>query len=116
MKKVEEDRLIHAFLAKFEVVPVNRRFGTIFRRNVMPGTAGGRDIQDAVEQAAGVTPGSADVRLCWWEVVPDDRPETIVNFPEDHNLKFYLKGLIILGRPRCYMRRRLMIVYIKQDP
>jgi len=48
----------------------------------------------------GVTSGSTDVRLRWREVVTDDRPEFIVNFPEGHDLKLYLKGLIILGRPR----------------
>ena len=60
----------------------------------MPGTAGGQDVQDTVEQAAGVTPGSADVRLRWREVVPDDLPEIIVNFPEDHESEYYLRGLI----------------------
>ena len=31
---------------------MNRRFGTVVRRNIVPGTAGGQDVQDAVAQAA----------------------------------------------------------------
>lgn len=82
------------------MVPVNRWFGAVVRRNIVPGAAGGQDVQDAVEQPAGVTPGSADVRLCRGEVFPDNRPEFIVNFPEGHTPEYYLRGLIDLGRPR----------------
>ena len=99
MKKVEEDRLIHAFLAKFEVVPVNRRFSTVVRRDIEPGTSGGQNVQDAVDQSAGVTPGSTDVRLCWGEVFLNNLPEIIVNFPECHDPQFYPRGLIIIGSP-----------------
>ena len=80
---------------------MNRRFGAIVRWNIVPGTAGGQDVQDTVEQAAGVTPGSADVWLRWREVFLDNPPEIIVNFPEGHDLELYLKGLIILGQPHC---------------
>lgn len=65
----------------------------------MPGASGGQDVQDALEQAAGITRGSADVRLCWRKVVPENLPDTIVDFPEGHDLGFYLKGPIFLGRP-----------------
>jgi hypothetical protein len=66
----------------------------------VPGTAGGQDVQDTVEQAAGVTPGSADMRLRWRKVFPDNRSEIIVNFPESHDSEYHLKGPIILGPPQ----------------
>ncbi len=78
---------------------MNRRFGAIVRWNIVPGAAGGQDVQNAVEQTARVTSGSADVRLRWWEVLLDNCPEIIVKFPEGHDPEFYLKGLIILGQP-----------------
>lgn len=65
----------------------------------MLGAAGGQDIQDVVEQPAGVTPGSTDVRLRWREVVLDNHPEIIVNFPEDHAPEYYLRDFIYLGLP-----------------
>ena len=98
-EQVEEDRLVHSLLAEFEVVPVNRRFGTIVCWNIVPSASRGQDVQDAVEQPAGVTPGSADVRLCWREVVPDNLPEISINFPEGHTPEYSLRGLINLGRP-----------------
>ena len=64
-EKVEEDCLVHSLLAEFEMVPVNRRFGAVVRWNIEPGASGGQNVQDAVDQSAGVTPGSTDVRLCW---------------------------------------------------
>ena len=79
---------------------MNRRFGAVVRRNIVPGAAGGQDVQDAVEQPAGVTPGSADVWLRRREVFPDNFPEIIVNFPEGHTPEYYLRGLIDLGRPQ----------------
>lgn len=94
-EQVEEDRLIRSLLTEFEVIPVYRRFGTVLHRNIVPGTTGSQNVQDTVEQAAGVTPGSANVRLCWRKVVLDNCPEIIVNFPENHDPEFYLKGLII---------------------
>ena len=57
--------------------------------------AGSQEIQDTVEQPAGVTPGSADVLLRWREVFPDNLPEIIVDFPEGHVPEYYLRGLII---------------------
>lgn len=99
-EQVEEDRLVHAFLAEFEVVPVNRRFGAVVRRYIEPGASGGQNVQDAVDQSAGVTARSTDVRLCWGEVFLDNVPEIIVNFPERHDLQFYLRRLIIIGSPQ----------------
>jgi hypothetical protein len=81
---------------------VNRRFGAVVRRNIVPAAASGQDVQDAVEQPAGVASRSADVRLRWREVFLDDCPEIIVNFPEGHDRVFYLKGLIILGQPLSF--------------
>ena len=101
-EEVEEDRLVHSLLAEFEVVPVNRRFGTIVCWNIVPSASRGQDVQDAVEQPARVTPGSADVRLCWREVVPDNLPEISINFPEGHTPEYSLRGLINLGRPHVY--------------
>lgn len=63
-EKVEEDCLVHSLLAEFEVVPVNRRFRAVVRWYIEPGASGGQNVQDAVDQAAGITPGSTDVRLC----------------------------------------------------
>ncbi|OQA53026.1 MAG: hypothetical protein BWY45_03086 [Euryarchaeota archaeon ADurb.Bin294] len=97
LEKVEEDRLIHAFLAEFEVVAMNRRFHAISLRYVVPGAAGGQDVQDTVDQPAEVTPRSADVRLRWREIFPNDLPEIVVDFTEGHDSRFYLKGLINLG-------------------
>ena len=79
---------------------MNRRFGTVFHRYIEPGASGGQDVQDAVDQPAGVTPGSTDMRLCWGKVVLNNLPEIIVNFPECHDPKFYPRGLIIIGSPQ----------------
>jgi hypothetical protein len=79
---------------------MNRRFGAVFRWYIELGASGGQNVQDTVEQPAGVTSGSADMRLCWGEVFLDNLPEIIVNFPEYHDPRFYLGGLIILGSPR----------------
>jgi hypothetical protein len=68
----------------------------------VPTAASGQDIQDAVEQSAGVASRSADVRLRWREVFLDNYPEIIVNFPEYHDPVFYLKGLIISGQPQYH--------------
>jgi hypothetical protein len=103
-EQVEEDRLVHSLLAEFKVVLVYRRFGAVFRRNIVPGTADGQDVQDAVEQPAGVTPGSADVRLRWRKIFPDNLPEIIANFPKSHGPEFYLKDRIILGPPQALRR------------
>jgi hypothetical protein len=80
---------------------VNRRFGAVVRQNIVPGAAGGQGVQDAVDQPAGVTPRSADVRLRRREIFPDNLPEIVVNFPEGHTPEYYLRGLIDLGRPPC---------------
>jgi len=103
-EQVEEDRLVHAFLAEFEVVPMNRRFGAVFRWYIEPGASGGQNVQDTVEQPAGVTSGSADMRLCWGEVFLNNLPEIIVNFLEYHDPRFYLRDLIILGSPLTHFQ------------
>ena len=96
-EQVEEDRLVHSLLAEFEMVPVNRRFGAVVRWYIEPGASGSENVQDAIEQPAGVTPRATNVRLRWWEVFLDNPPEIIVNFPENHDPRFYLRYLIILG-------------------
>jgi len=108
LEKVKEDRLIHPVLAEFEVVPMNRRFRTVVLRYVVPAVAGHQDIQDTVDQPAGVTPGSADVRLRWREVFPDNLTEITVNFPEGRTPGYYLRGLINLGRPHSKIVRKLL--------
>ena len=65
----------------------------------MPGASGSENVQNTVEQSAGVTPRAANVRLRWGEVFLDNSPEIIVNFPENHDPRFYLRCLIILGSP-----------------
>ena len=40
-EKVEEDRLVHALLAEFEMILVNRRFGAVSRRYIESGASGG---------------------------------------------------------------------------
>ena len=52
-EQVEKDRLVHPLLAEFEVVAVHRRFGTVVRRNIVPGAPGGQNVQDTVEQPLG---------------------------------------------------------------
>jgi hypothetical protein len=78
---------------------VNRRFSTVVRRDIEPGASGGQNVQDAVDQPTGITAGSTDVRLCWGEVVLNNLPDIIVNFPEYHDPRFYLRELIIIGSP-----------------
>ena len=78
---------------------MNRRFGAVVRRNIEPGASGGQNVQDAVDQPAGITSGSTDMRLCWGEVFLNNLPEIIVNFPECHDSRFYLIELIIIGSP-----------------
>ena len=54
---------------------MNRRFGAVVCRDIVPAAPGNQDVQDTVEQSAGVASGSADVRLCWREVLtglPDE--------------------------------------------
>jgi len=65
LEKVEEDRLVRPSLAELEVVAVNRRFRAVFLRYIVPGAAGGQDVQDTVDQSAWITPRSADMWLRW---------------------------------------------------
>jgi hypothetical protein len=62
---------------------------------IEPGTSGRENVQDTVEQPAGVTSRSADVRLRLREVFPDNLPEIIVDFPEKPVPEYYLRGPII---------------------
>ena len=78
---------------------MNRRFSTVFRRDIEPGTSSGQNVQNAVDQPAGITARSTDVRLCWGKVFLNDLPEIIANFPEFHDSRFYLIELIIIGSP-----------------
>jgi len=103
-EEVEEDRLVHSFLAEFEVIPMNRRFGAVLCRHIEPGASDGQNIQNAVEQPAGVPSRSADMWLRWQEVFLDNFPEIIVNFQECHDHEFYPRCLIIIGSPRRIVR------------
>lgn len=76
-----------------------RRFGTVVCQDIHLGAPGEQDIQDAVEQPAEVTPGSADVWLRRGEVATDNLPGIIIDFLESHDPEHYLKDLIILGPP-----------------
>jgi len=78
-EQVEEDRLVHALLTEFKVVTVYRRFGAVVCWNIVPAAAGTQDVQDAVEQAAGVASRSANVWLCWREVLLDNIPQIVVD-------------------------------------
>ena len=69
----------------------------------MPGAAGGQDIQYAIEQPTRVTPGSADVRLYWWEVFLNNPPQFLVIFSEGYELNFYFMRLIFLGPLLSYI-------------
>jgi len=80
-EEVEEDRLVHSFLAEFEVIPMNRRFSAVFRRDIQPGASGGQNVQDAVDQPARVTSGSADMRLRWGEIFLNNLPRDRRQFP-----------------------------------
>lgn len=116
---VEEDRRVHSLLAEFEVVPIYR--------DLMPKFAGTSYHVHPVVRTyriplntwrtpfvlllgkienfswpAWVTPGSADVRLCWSEVFLNNLPAVIVDFPKGYDLEYYLKGLIFLGFPHDF--------------
>ena len=56
-----------------------------------------QNVQDAVDQPAGVTPGSTDMRLRWGEVMLNNLPEIIVNSPEYHGFQIYLRDFMVLG-------------------
>ena len=64
-ENIEKYRLIHSSLAEFKVISVNRRFGTILCWYIKPGASCGQNIQDAVDQSAGVTSRSANMWLRW---------------------------------------------------
>ena len=92
-EQVEEDRLVHALLTEFKVVPLYRRFGAVVCWNIVPAATGTQDVHDTVEQLARVTSRSADMRLCWRKVVLDNLPETIADFPESHVPEYYPRVL-----------------------
>ncbi len=79
---------------------MSHRFGAVVCQNIVPGAFGGQDVQDTVEQAAGITPRLADVWLRRREVLPGNFPEIVVNSPEGHTPEYYLRAHIYFGRPR----------------
>jgi len=91
---------------------VNRRFCAVFRWYTEPGTSGDQNVQNVVDQPAGITPGSTDMWLGWREVVLNNLPEIIVNFLEYHNLRFYLKGLIIIGSLQGLLQKNYLVIVI----
>jgi len=82
---------------------VNCRFGTVVRRYIEPGASGGQNVQDTVDQPAGVTSGAANVRLRWGEAVLNNFLESIVNFPKYHDPRLYMKRLIIIVRSPLHL-------------
>mgnify|MGYP001052913281 CR=1 FL=1 len=65
-----------------------RRFRAVVRQDIRLGAPCGQDVQDAVDQPAGVTPRSTNVRLRQREVFPDDFPEVVVDLPKDYESYF----------------------------
>ncbi|MDI6719644.1 MAG: hypothetical protein QMD46_08555 [Methanomicrobiales archaeon] len=84
LQQVEEDRLIHALLAEFEMIPMDRRFCAVLLRDIVPGTPRGQDIQDAVQELPGVAPGTTNMRFLGREMLPDNLPEIVVDFLKRH--------------------------------
>jgi len=72
-EQVKEDRLVYPpLLAEFKGVSMNRGFGVIICLNVVPDAAGGQNVQNVVEQPAGVTPGPTNVWLSCRKVFRDN--------------------------------------------
>jgi len=85
LQQVEEDRLIHTPLAEFEVIPVDRRFGTVLFGDIAPGTPGDQDVEDAVQELSGIAPGPAGVGFLGRQMLPNNFPEIVVDFLEGHD-------------------------------
>ena len=98
-EEIKEDRLVHSFLAEFKVVPVNRRFGAVFRWDIQLSASGGQNVQDAVEQPVGVAAGPADVRLRWGYFRTISQKSSSISW-NARTPGFYLRGHIILGSPQ----------------
>jgi hypothetical protein len=81
----------------------------------VPAATGTQDVQDAVEQAAGVASRSANVRLCWGEIFLHNIPQIVVDFPECHDPVFYLRVLIFLGQPHNEILVRRGTFYLSLD-
>jgi len=62
---------------------MNRRFGTVVRRSIVPGAAGGQDVQDAVEQAAGGHTGVGRCAALLEEDSSGQSPRDHRQFPEN---------------------------------
>ncbi|MDI6719848.1 MAG: hypothetical protein QMD46_09590 [Methanomicrobiales archaeon] len=84
LQQVEENCLIGSPLTEFEVIPVDGRFGPVFLGDIVPGTPGGQDVEDPIDELAGIPPGPTDVRFLGREMLPDNFPKIIVDFPKCH--------------------------------
>ncbi|MDI6720216.1 MAG: hypothetical protein QMD46_11455 [Methanomicrobiales archaeon] len=99
LEKVEEDRLMGSPLTEFREVPVYRRFGTVVCDHIAPGAPGGQDVEDAIEEPTGIPSGPADVRFLGRQMLPENLPEVVVDFPKCYMPGQGSHGLIILGCP-----------------
>jgi len=81
-EQVEEDLLVHSLLTEFKVVPVYRRFGAIVHGNIMPGTAGGQDVQDAARIGCGGHTGVGRCAASLREGISGQSPRDHRQFPE----------------------------------
>ncbi|KAF5052822.1 hypothetical protein DSECCO2_404800 [anaerobic digester metagenome] len=57
-----KDLVVDPVMKELLVRPMHGRFRAILTRNVEPGTPGGKDIQDAVEQSVLISTRSLDMR------------------------------------------------------
>ena len=84
----------------------------VVRRNIVPGVPSCQDVQDVVEQSLGSHRGPANVRLRWWEVFLNNRPEIAVKFPEYHNPRFYSMCSIYVGSPPCQNFQKMLEILL----
>ena len=90
-EKVEENVLIDAMFGKVQMKSMYRRFRAVLPRDVAPGTTGGQDIQNPVEHHPMVGSGPPDMRFLGREMRLNDRPETVIDFPECHASRVLFK-------------------------
>jgi len=81
------------------VKPMHGRFRTILTGDVEPGTPGGKDIQDAVEQSTLISTRSPDMWRGRREMRLNDLPQCIVHLMKTHEGRYRPKGILILGQP-----------------
>lgn len=93
-QEIEEDGLVCSPLTQFEVVAVDRRLRPVLCRYVAPGTPGGEDIQDPVEEVPGIPARPADVGFPGRKVPLDDLPGFVVDLPECHASLPYHPGFL----------------------